>query len=721
MSAAAMQTYGRGFEAIRRGVKDGAEIYKEAVLGSKQQMSNMALTKTAGGEIGSMVTGQFGTMADQIKNVEAADALAKKQGISFGKALADILNEKQAKPEPQLAANISAGRTQQAAAMLQDSVVKHFDQSAKINQAASEMFEAAVDKFNNTVGAKPPAGGTPKVEKSSKQEKSTTNINVSDETQTNYANAKLLKNRKDSLEKSIADDEEKRTEAIRSGATVDERKLIDERINNAKVNLATITEEITANEKKVNASVAKDFALREKQNKIRREMQELESENKSAESKLGDLYEKKELLQRRRQSTGEVDKEISEVKTGITSRSEKINVEKSKLFSGEKTDVGEIGSFTKEQSKSYANAVAKKESGGDIGVENTLGYLGKYQFGAEALASVGILDEQKYAKLKSQHMRNKEILNDSSVWAIPGGKEAFLKDEKLQDATFNKYTTMNLAGLQANNVVNKSTTPADTAGWLMAAHLKGVGGATKLSKGEDNADAYGTRASTYFAAGKQSLGQTVAAAPVTPTPVAAAPVTHTPVAAAPVTLAAKTEQTPIEPEFKTASQEEIDKTKAGRDNWFAKPKVAAVTPRPVAKAEPLPDPVADPKGYKAAVNARIMKSVSFSPVASVEEKTPHAKFGGLFNGPLSGYPVTLHGRETVTPMPNPNSLVASNEASTVQKEPLPTATPAAPTANADSGVLLELFKMLSDKMDTLSDHMASGNDTREELLKYSRV
>jgi hypothetical protein len=213
----------------------------------------------------------------------------------------------------------------------------------------------------------------------------------------------------------------------------------------------------------------------------------------------------------------------------------------------------------------------------------------------------------------------------------------------------------------------------------------------------------------------------VAAAPVTPVSTAAAPVTPTPVAAAPVTLAAKTEQTSIEPDFKPSSQEEIDKTKAGRDNWFAKPKVPAVTPRPVAKAEPLPDPVADPKGYKAAVNARIMKSVSFSPVASVEEKTPHAKFGGLFNGPLSGYPVTLHGRETVTPMPNPNSLVASNEAPTVQKEPLPTATPAAPTANADSGVLLELFKMLSDKMDTLSDHMASGNDTREELLKYSRV
>jgi hypothetical protein len=455
--------------------------------------------------------------------------------------------------------------------------------------------------------------------------------------------------------------------------------------------------------------VKKDIALREKLYKIT----ELESENKSAESKLGDLYEKRDLLLRRRQSTGEVDKEISEVKTDIAGRSEKINVGKSKLYSGEKTDVGEIGSFTKEQSKSYANAVAKKESGGDIGVENTLGYLGKYQFGAEALASVGILDAQKYAKLKSQHMRNKEILNDSSVWAIPGGKEAFLKDEKLQDATFNKYTTMNLAGLQANNVVNKSTTTEDTAGWLMAAHLKGVGGATKLSKGEDNADAYGTRASTYFAAGKQSLGQTLAAAPATPTPAVAAP----------VTLAAKTEQAHIEPEFKTTNQEEIDKTNAGRDNWFAKPKVPPVTPRPVAKAEPLPDPVTDPKGYKAAVNARIMQKVSFDPVktTSVEEKTPQAKFGGLFNGPLSGYPVTLHGRETVTPMPNPNSLVASNDASTVQKDPLPTTAPAAPAANADSGALLELFKMLSDKMDTLSDHMASGNDTREELLKYSRV
>ena len=144
------------------------------------------------------------------------------------------------------------------------------------------------------------------------------------------------------------------------------------------------------------------------------------------------------------------------------------------------------------------------------------------------------------------------------------------------------------------------------------------------------------------------------------------------------------------------------------------PSVAQAAPQPSVAQSTLPNPVTDPKGYKAAVNARALRPT--------EAETPSAAFGGVLSGPTSGYPVTLHGREAVVPMPNPNSLIAEGDSTKVQKDPLPTTTSAAPAAtNADNKVLLELFQMLSDKMDTLGDYMASGNDTREELLKYSRV
>jgi hypothetical protein len=57
-----------------------------------------------------------------------------------------------------------AGRSQQAAAMLQDSVVKTYNAAAAINKAASETFRDAVNAFSRAIpgsGPKPVPGGTP--------------------------------------------------------------------------------------------------------------------------------------------------------------------------------------------------------------------------------------------------------------------------------------------------------------------------------------------------------------------------------------------------------------------------------------------------------------------------------------------------------------------------------------------------------------------------------
>lgn len=314
MSAAAMQTYGRGFDAIRRGVKDDMEIYKEAVLGSKQQMSNMALTKQAGGEIGSMVTGQFGTMADQLKNVEAADALAKKQGISFGKALENILKDKQAKPEAQLAANVSADRIQQAAAMLQDSVVKHFDQSAIINERASKLFESAVDTFGGIVGVKKPEGGTPQV---GKRVIGASNI------------TKPLADKHDALVKQAEEADKAVIAARRSGETQEKIEQLKHAALKTEEERSKIATELVEQDKKASELGRQAAAARQKQRRDKGELDQLEKANKRDTSKLGDLNEKKADLKGK--PTPAIDKEIKETQSGITDRTEKINALKSSL------------------------------------------------------------------------------------------------------------------------------------------------------------------------------------------------------------------------------------------------------------------------------------------------------------------------------------------------------------------------------------------------------
>lgn len=102
--------------------------------------------------------------------------------------------------------------------------------------------------------------------------------------------------------------------------------------------------------------------------------------------------------------------------------------------------------------------------------------------------------------------------------------------------------------------------------------------------------------------------------------------------------------------------------------------------------------------------------------------TESAASGGLFSGPSGGYQVELHGREAVVPMPNPGTMLASNETANVQKDSLSSVMPpSAPVASNDNGMLFEMLQLLAEKMDKVGDYINHGNDTREEILKYSRA
>ena len=158
--------------------------------------------------------------------------------------------------------------------------------------------------------------------------------------------------------------------------------------------------------------------------------------------------------------------------------------------------------------ESYAKKIGEKESGGKYDEVNTLGYLGKYQFGAMALEDMGLVK-------KGVGEKGQKALNNSENWNIAGGKQAFLNNPQLQEDTMKRYTMQNFKSLNRLGVVNKNTPPEQIAGYLASSHLLGPGGALKLSQGISGSDAYGTSASSYYKVGvsTQMPSTTTASAP----------------------------------------------------------------------------------------------------------------------------------------------------------------------------------------------------------------
>jgi hypothetical protein len=124
----------------------------------------------------------------------------------------------------------------------------------------------------------------------------------------------------------------------------------------------------------------------------------------------------------------------------------------------------------------FKEALAFKESQGKYHKVNTLGYMGKYQFGYETLKSIGIQDSAR-----------------------------FISNPKLQEKAFvtllsrNKYILQDYIAKYKGKVV--SNIKITESGILAAAHLGGAGSVIKFfkSNGErKTSDEYGTSVRSYL-------------------------------------------------------------------------------------------------------------------------------------------------------------------------------------------------------------------------------
>ena len=152
---------------------------------------------------------------------------------------------------------------------------------------------------------------------------------------------------------------------------------------------------------------------------------------------------------------------------------------------------GTVGPLTQAEYNEYLDKLGKRESGNNYGRVNTIGYSGRWQFGAAALIDLG------YVK-PGTSVRN---LKSNSVWTGKDGitsRAAWLSNSKIQDKAMLDYTRRNYKSLLRLRVITEGTPSRSVMGFLAAAHLKGPGGARKLKNGQDNKDAYGTSASSYY-------------------------------------------------------------------------------------------------------------------------------------------------------------------------------------------------------------------------------
>lgn len=174
--------------------------------------------------------------------------------------------------------------------------------------------------------------------------------------------------------------------------------------------------------------------------------------------------------------------------------------------------LSELPPLTPTQVQNLMNALGKKESssipGGvqNYSATNRLNYIGKYQFGAMALATLG------YVKVGNNQKLTNDVLNDSENWTSKNGlksKSDFFNSGNKQEVIMLENMKFNYGVLRRKGIISSNDDPGKVAGLLSVSHLLGAGGAISFASGKDNKDANGVTGKTYYDLGALAVGTTI--------------------------------------------------------------------------------------------------------------------------------------------------------------------------------------------------------------------
>jgi hypothetical protein len=160
--------------------------------------------------------------------------------------------------------------------------------------------------------------------------------------------------------------------------------------------------------------------------------------------------------------------------------------------------------------------VGKLESNNNYGIDNKVGFVGRYGIGSQALETVGLL---KPGASEGRTKGSNAAIYDPSAWVNGMSLQRFLEDRQLQDRVASQLMKMNYDQLVKSGVITSGMNEPDIASRLYAAWHGGVGGAIDLyQKGIAREDFHFKGVTTQTSANKmQGLYQTASAGSVSPT------------------------------------------------------------------------------------------------------------------------------------------------------------------------------------------------------------
>ena len=141
----------------------------------------------------------------------------------------------------------------------------------------------------------------------------------------------------------------------------------------------------------------------------------------------------------------------------------------------------------------FAEALGKRESGGDYKAVNSLGYMGKWQFGMARMCDLGYTDRRPGTT---------DFTNESFEWKQGYSQEYFLNTPDLQERIFKQHVQDLVERIQRTFFASLGQKVGNItftlSGGVAGTHLGGIGGVRRFING-DNApeDAFGTSVAEY--------------------------------------------------------------------------------------------------------------------------------------------------------------------------------------------------------------------------------
>lgn len=162
-----------------------------------------------------------------------------------------------------------------------------------------------------------------------------------------------------------------------------------------------------------------------------------------------------------------------------------------------------IGELNQSDIRALSAQIGYSESRGSYDKIEESGFVGKYQFSANDLISLGYIKESADSGIAGLSNPNNWLSKDNI-----GSLDDFMASPELQEQAMFNLMKQNYAALQATGAIVNSTPKDVISGLLSVAHLAGPEGATEWFKtGKLNIGAPGYTASDYFNRGRFSATQ----------------------------------------------------------------------------------------------------------------------------------------------------------------------------------------------------------------------